>query len=182
MTHSPWRQLFGEVERVYGELAGVLREADGLLDRAGYERPAGDNAIAREISASPSKPSWWFPGWVARFYAPRTAGAPTQILYVVAFLHKRAGDDMAPFDEPVLGGGVWRFRNANHTWRPWMAKAWAWGPRPALDGVVVARELKVVDVDAKGRCFGVPLAEVEGPETLKDRLVDPLVELASAPW
>ena len=109
MTHNAWRDLFSEVERVYVETSKVLREADGLLDEAGFERPDGENSIERQGSASPSIPSWWFPGWVGRFYVARSKSATFQLLYVAVYFHNRAGDDLRPLDEAVIAGGVWRF-------------------------------------------------------------------------
>jgi hypothetical protein len=183
MQHDPWRALFSEVERVYIETAKVLREADGLLDHAGFDRPDGENAVERQVSASPSNPSWWFPGWLGRFYVPRATGATPQLLYVAVYLYNRKGDDAHKPDEAVIAGGVWRFiKTPPKTYPSWLAKGWAWGPKAEPYGVVGERTVNGHGCDAKGRCVGVALSTVTSPESLSQHVIEPLVKIASETW
>ena len=183
-TINPWNALFAEVERVYAETAKVLREAEGLLDHAGFVRPEGENAIESQLSASLSKPSWWFPGWVARLYVPRSKSATQQLLYVGVYLHNRKGDDLGKLDEAAIGGGAWRFTNAPPKSYPaWLAKGWAWRPKGEPYGSIANRSITDPHYAARGRCVGVRLSTVTSPESLHEHIITPLVEIANdAKW
>lgn len=181
---SPWRALFGEVERVYVESGKLLCEADGLLDRAGYTLRDGENSVEWQLSGKPTRPAWWFPGWVGRLYVPRSAAETPQLLYVTVYLYQRAGDDIHTVDEAVIAGGVWRFKDGALRTDPWLAKGWAWRRKEEPYGVVAARALTNPKYAlARGRCVGVPLSKVTDPETLDAEVVAPLVAIArDATW
>lgn len=174
---ASWSALFSQVERVYVDCAALLREADTMLDQAGYVRAGTDNNVGMQTSMSPSKPAWWFPGWLSRHYHPATGAHPRPMLAVAVLLHNRGGDDMGALSEPVVSGAIWRFREPTGAWRYWMAKAWCWGTM-TTDGSPTRRDVRGGGVSAEARVFAVPLREIPDAEALKARVISPLLELS----
>jgi hypothetical protein len=176
---SNWVDLFSQIELAYTQVAQLLRGADGLMEKRGFSNLVERKGVAIEGSTSLDRPSWWFPGWVGRFYQPAHSNSEHHILHVGVLLYKRTYDDIQPLEEPVVTAGIWTFPQENRNWKYWMMKEWAiCSPLPDY-GIVVEKEINRYQVHTNGHLFAVRLESICCLEDLEKIVIHPLDQLRS---
>jgi hypothetical protein len=167
---SDWQQLFDVLDRVYSDLAQLLADAEGMLRKHGFVLAnQSDTSVAMEQSRRIDRPSWWYPGWIARFHLHRESG---RVVFVTVLLHNRREDDIhVELREPIVVAG--HMLRAGE-WRHWMAKSWAWTNTPADGSFVVWTASEPFGSVVES--FAWPLSAIQSDEALARLIITPLVE------
>jgi hypothetical protein len=175
-----WKKLFGETERIYMQVGSLLKDADAKMGELGFISAHNNpHSVGMEVSADIGKPAWWFPGWVCRFYKQKEKPPPMgPLLHIAVLLYNRKDDDLGDLDEPVVTAGVWRYQ-PDQPWNVqyWLSKWWAWQPGRTADGTLFSGKYDRHSVNAKVQAFAVPLALLDGPEALIEKIIAPLESL-----
>jgi len=161
------------------QLALLLRTADTLMLKHGYEPAAGNLAIT-ETSGNLGLPNRWFPNEVFRFY---TSEAEPRILAFVAALLDDRNREYEGFTEPLLTAGgflyaepVGSLDNSKFWWARWHG----FMPDRRDDGTVLRATTASAWPGEKYPfgdvlTFGVPLVHVQSSAVLGSKVIDPLV-------
>ena len=172
-----------QVREFYSELANLLLTIDSMMREQGWTSAIG-SACLGEVSYSVNRPEAWMPFYVYRFYT--SARHPTILLSACAAVEC---SDPQRLQEPLLIGQAfqygslkreeWQFPQNMANWHLWM-------PQRVDDGTVLA----AVDprstfpdegcLAEKLTTFARPLVEFTDTESVKDRLVTPLLNAASS--
>jgi len=169
------KELFEDLDRLFSDVAALIRDCDGALDRRGWVAYGG-NSTGQETGRSLEHPSWWYPGWVSRHYLKSGLQIPdSPMLYVAVLLHDRPRDDLSRLQEPVVTAGHLRFPpgTRSNAWYAWMAKAWVWQAKPRSDGVF--RDIAAPGGAQFARAAGWALGDITSGEKL-DEIVEALVD------
>lgn len=181
ITPTPWVDLFDEVHRIVVGAGDLLRDADRLMVKRGYESAHSQNTVGTETSYHMEQPNKWIAGWFARFY--RKKSLPHSIPYVAVFLHDRGGTEDYPGDgerlsEPLIVGGVIRSATDQEcAWSYWHSKSWFWHRNGGEATATVVYGPDDRNGQASNTSFAVPLEHVRGLDELERLVIEPLLEL-----
>lgn len=185
---SQWNQFFDEVDRVFRQVAQLLKDADALLAEQGYVCcHSAPNQIGTQMSYSMQKPSQWYPRWVVRFYAREDDASVYMgpLVFLAVFLSDEAkrGDwaRNPRIEEPLVVAGIIDGQPGKVIkWDYWMCKWWFWNNNAEPNGKV--SEIKPDDENRQYdweriRTLAIPLSAILSMQGLKERATDPLMAL-----
>lgn len=172
---------FQELRKFCRELSLLLMTADGMMREHGWS-PVPRTSVTGNKSGRVDDPEWWLPTEFSRFY--QNNRHPQLLPYVAVLVHHLEDEDEWPIDVALLSAGCLVFKK---TWA-WNGEYW-WS-RSHLDMQVqrndgtICRENPNETWDDEEPPEGViaivtfarPLDEVVDSETLRAKLVDPLLK------
>ena len=170
--------MVAQMRRLCEQIAKLLGTASEMMREKGWE--CVSNATA-DNSVSLSKPRLWIPEYFCQFWMSENNSGKLSFISVI--LDNRENDSSFQIKEPLLTAGwldygprkkVDDWKNASCTWHVFM-------PGRKDDGSLLVANPKKAWPDEEHpfiriSTFGVPLTSVTDAESLKSKIIDPLLK------
>lgn len=172
-------KLMIQTRKIFEQVGALLSTADGLMGEAGWD--AITNTCLSGSSASINLPKQWMPYEVFRFY--KKEDSANLLLFVCVLLDAR-DDYESELGQSLITAGCFDYGESEvgDKWSYWWSRFHGYMPERTDDGVVH-------HVDPKTQwpsesypfetvsTFAWPLASIENTSDLKEKIIEPLLQL-----
>lgn len=172
-----------ETRRILTDVSLLLRTADGLMKKAGWESLT---STSRETAYDIKAPERWSPWTIFRFY--KNPSHPLFVPFIAALLNDHPNDEYA-LRIPLVSAGYFRLNSeaavTNIQYNYWYSQLYAYvSPTKDGDGSIIQQQgndwqkkLGYVDAIESAACFAWPLVTFREPTDIESKLTARVLHL-----
>ncbi len=170
--------MVAQMRKLCAQIALLLRTANDMMKEKGWE--CVSNATA-DASYSLSKPRWWIPQYFCQYWTNKDNSG--KLSFVSIILDNRDNESSIQIKEPLLMAGWFDYGPGSEVgdWKSEYCTYHVYMPGRKDDGTPLFADPKKAWPEEKYpfiriSTFGVPLITVTDTESLKSRIIDPLLK------
>jgi len=169
-TGSQIKQLYENIDELYASISALLKDADRFMLKKEYH-PTHENSIRTEQSGSLNIPERWAPPYVARYYHKK--GGEKAVRGLGVFFTDAGWQPI----NPMVVFGIFTTVKDRERGEPWFLRyGWCEQTEKYDIGEVISVEPDG-NYHGGGKVIVIPLDEIKDTKTLKEKVIDRLVQI-----